>query len=139
MGYYTRIGQGVDDFMTKVTSKKKNHCGWCKYNDHRCTSEDVVATCDFRTLALTKEAVVARIKQEKEFLDSLKQEKATEEVAMRAVDILSGINIMVKYLEEEHHMKADEIMKDIGMPEMSWASKMKLVMKMKALQKQRGK
>jgi len=139
MGYYTRIGQGVDDFMAKVTSKKKKHCGWCKYNDYRCTSNDVVATCDFRTLALNKEAVVTRIKEEKKFLDSLKANKTDEEVAMRAVDILSGISIMVKYLEEEHNMNSEEIMKDIGVPEMSWAAKMKLVMKMKAMKKTRGK
>jgi hypothetical protein len=139
MGYYTRKGLEVQDIMSKLEMKEKEHCGWCKYNEHRCTSEDVVATCDFRTLAQNKKSVLARINQEKEFLDKLKSEKMTEATAIKAVDILAGINIMIKYLEEEHGMKKETIMKKAGFPELNWAEKMKLIMKMKAMEKSRGK
>ena len=132
MGRYTTI--------ENLKEGKKNRCVWCKHNEYRCRSNSVEATCDFRTLPLQKEAILHRMKKEKELLDKMKRniDKADVAVLRDLFDKAAGLAIMKSVLISELHMTDEEVRKAVGLKDDRWAEKMKLLLKVKHMQKQRG-
>lgn len=142
MGWYTRINWKTG--LGRMMGREKKNCEWCKDNEYRCQSDEIVGTCDFRTLPRSKEAILNRLKSEKEFVDSVKdkvkREKNKEEVQSlvgEVFDKVSGMAIMMNVLQNEFGMSESEVRKKIGLKEMKWAEKMKLIFKLKMMERSR--
>ena len=115
-----------------------DECKWCVYNGGACKeSERVRKACDFRTLPFEKDAIIARMREEKEFLARVVKEKssATEDDLRIAMDKAAGMVIMSKVLMEKFGVKKEELQRELGSKELSWSERMKLALAVKMMQK----
>jgi len=119
---------------------EREHCVWCKKNKFRCQGEEVVSKCDFKTVKMKKEEIVKRIREEWKNLEELRvdAEKGEDQKKLvECMDILSGVMIMQEVLEEKFGMTREEVAESLGIKRMSWAEKMKLAVKMRAMKNAR--
>ena len=117
--------------MSEKYSSSK--CEWCKYNENRCTTDEIVKSCDFKSLKMDKDAILTRAKEEYAIISKLKDDlklekdnKKVEVMAMDASDRLGGVTIMMRVLDEKFGMDRAEIMKQIGMQKVSMMDSLKL-------------
>jgi hypothetical protein len=117
-------------------------CPWCSYRHAPCTDEER-KKCDFKTLKMDRDAIVERVKKESRVVQrvvaKVKKNGSTDDrEVFEAMDRLSGILIMIRVLKERFGMVECEIRKEANLPELSWAEKLQLILKLKSMQKARG-
>jgi hypothetical protein len=80
------------------------------------------------------------MKTEKDLLEKMKEklDVGDEELLRDLFDKLAGLTIMTNVLIEEFKMSKEEVRDAVGFKETSWADKLKLMTKVKLMQKKRG-
>lgn len=118
---------------------KKELCSWCKENNFACVDMDEGTTCDFISLKKEKKAILRRIQQEKEYLDSVKDvmSKGEEEIARVVLDKVAGIQIMIGVLQREFDVDKKEILEALGEKELTALNKLKLYAHLRKMRKER--
>jgi len=103
-----------------------------------------VKDCDFRTLPYERNAIIVRAKKEletvKQIREKLKDEKdagVIQSMVVDASDRVAGIRIMLDALQEDFGVKDPEGV--VGMPKVGMLDAMKLAIKLKQMEKTRGR
>jgi hypothetical protein len=111
-------------------------CPWCEYKKQPCSTAER-RTCDFRSLTMDRAAILDRIREESKVIHRVMEKKssASEKEIFQAMDKISGVLIMVRVLREKFEMKDYQIRHLCNLPEISWAERMQLVLKLKTMQK----
>jgi len=119
-------------------------CKWCKRNNGACNTKELVKDCDFRTLPYERNAIIVRAKKEletvKQIREKLKDEKdagVIQSMVVDASDRVAGIRIMLDALQEDFGVKDPEGV--VGMPKVGMLDAMKLAIKLKQMEKTRGR
>lgn len=118
-------------------------CEWGQYTSGECDPE----TCDYRDLPYEKEAIIARLRKERETVESIKSQilgaddlsKFSDKEVERLMDITVGMTTMVERLKADFDMFEDEIEKAIGVKKTPLSQRAKLAMKLVKMKNKRRK
>ena len=120
-------------------------CSWCKRNPG-CENEGFHEKCEFRTLKYEKEEIVKRARDEWIAIQKIKslllKEKDAEVAKIMAVDVLdksNALQTMMAALREDFGMRLGEMTREIGLERPSIIESVKLMAKLKKMQKERGR
>jgi hypothetical protein len=115
-------------------------CRWCKVNPG-CEKNDFWKECEFRSLKFEKQDILERVRSEWEKI-RLMREKVVAGAALEEVsemfDKMHAVQIMMGVLEEEFGMKKKEVLDVLKVEKPSLIESVKLMAKIKMLQKSRG-
>ena len=119
-----------------MVSPKKVVCPWCVYNSHGCP----VDQCDFRTLPMEKDAILKRMGQELNIINSNKRALVSGKVAdpknavVGILDRVKGLDIMFNVLWKKFGMSEAEVKAQLPEVEkFSAADRLKLAIRYKSL------
>jgi hypothetical protein len=126
-------------WLKEMVEDTKEICSWCKYRQTACDVEDAVS-CDFKSLDFEKEAILKRIRDE--MVDVMEKQKHIDTMSHKDIfemmDKVTGVSIMIKVLKEEFKMTDDEIKSKAKIPALSLVAKVKLLAKIKMMERQRA-
>ena len=119
-------------------------CPWCKHNGGACNTPELVAKCDFRELPYNKLAIIKRAKEEfvkvQKIREELRDEKSHHDMEPKVIDAadrVAGIKIMMTVLKDEFGV--NDPVSVVGMPSMSTLDAIKMAIKLKNMEKNRGR
>lgn len=115
---------------------KEQHCAWCTWNGNACRTQGDVDDCDFRTLPMQKEKVLARIQEERKYIEEHMHETKSQDDVALLMDKVGGIIIMKNVLVKEFGMDEEEVGRATS--GMSWMKRMRLVAKMRSMRHKRA-
>jgi len=120
-------------------------CPWCGRNPG-CENENFYEKCEFRNLKYEKEAIVGRARKEWSEIQNLRglllKEKDAEVAKIIAVDVMdksNALQTMMVVLKEDFGMRLGEVTRAIGLERPSVIESVKLMAKLKKMQKERGR